>query len=141
MLQFVAAFSIYNWLLCMVELILKLPANKPPFLGVLYTNIYQASNENKMLVEDKLTGFEIVLIPAGDKMHLKLKCTDRNLTLWYKDLSYDKTKFDIWIRHTTAQVNFGHIMQEFDKHVIVKTPAKQIPFVLKIDKVYMESEY
>jgi hypothetical protein len=124
-----------------MELIFKLPANKPPFLGIMYVNAYGAAKDNKNLVEEKRTGFEIRLIPVAHNIHVRIKSKEEGSVFWYKDLRYNKSKLATWMSYATGPINFGHVMRELDKDVLVKTLSKKMPFVLKIDRVYIEQEY
>ncbi len=123
-----------------MKLILKLPADKPPFLGVLYNNPSQAQRENQGLVKSGLGNFEIILIPIENKITLKLKSPDNQSTYWYEFLSYEKAALENWLRIAATYdcINFSHILQNHDKHIVVKTRDFGYLFVLKIDKVSKE---
>ena len=124
-----------------MELIFKLPKGKPPFIGILFENIFQASTLNQDFVNE-LQGsiFTIHMEPIA-KMNLRLICENPISIRHYSNLKYDKEKLHAWQKRVSGQVNFGHLMKVYDTDTIVKTMTKQKNFVLKIERVYFEFEY
>ena len=123
-----------------MQLIFKLPATKPPFVGILFDNIRSACTLNQDLVnlrKDEI--YFIQLEVRGDKLELCLSFGVRNEKRVYKELSYDLEKTKRFIELTTLNrhFNFSHVIKDYDKEKVVKTLEGHNLFVLKVQGLYL----
>lgn len=116
-----------------MELILKLPKDKPPFMGILFDNTYKACTLNQEMVNElQNRKFMIVIDPAG--LDLKLICETPYKTYEYKGLKFDAEKFNYWLTQARplGYFNFSHLLIQYDKHEVVRTLKERKLFVLQI---------
>lgn len=127
-----------------MELILKLPPNKPPFIGILFRDKYRACTLNKSWVNNYNTHkYKIVLQVKGMVVDLIITEEGMGFRHTYEDLKYDSQKLLKFMRQTKEDklFNFGHIITVLDNHEVVKTLANQRLYVLKVVKIKFEMEY
>jgi len=126
-----------------MELVLKLPENKPPFLGILFDDSYQACTINKNAVNNYHTStYHLVLEPMGDKLNLRLTCDSSGLNHLYENVRYNPEKLLKFIYMTKGcnQFNFSHLIRKDGKDTVVKTLSNQRLFVLKIYNLSVNEE-
>lgn len=126
-----------------MKLILKLPNNKPPFIGVQFSNHYDAGRTNAQAVYDIEGRFcKIILEPKGHYIDLKIKCEDVMMSYTYKDLDYSPEKLKQWLHLVSAseQFNFGHVILQHDEHKIAKVGSGTKNYVIKVESVKMVNE-
>lgn len=126
-----------------MELVVKLPKDKPPFIGIVFENRYEASRLNQDLVnqhKDKL--FTIVLEPIA-RINLRLICSEINFFYQYMSLKCDAEKLKRWmqnINHDT-KINFSHLIREKDKDIVIETMTDRKLFVLKVESIRILDDY
>lgn len=131
-----------------MELVLKIPENKPPFIGVLYDgNVFRASTDNKDFVEGHKLGFSkakfnLMIEPYSKYVDLRLSCDSPISIRFYRELVYDPVKLEKWYRQVrfSKTFNFGHVILQRDKHVLVKTTPHLYNFVLPLDSISLRME-
>jgi len=121
-----------------MKLILKIPDNKPPFIGIQFSNQYDAGRTNAQAVydiENRLC--TIILEPQGHYINLNIKCEDVMMNYTYRDLDYSPEKLKNWLTKTTnsKQFNFGHVTLERDTHKIAKVGSGNKNYVIKVEKI------
>jgi hypothetical protein len=126
-----------------MKLVLKLPKDKPPFIGIQFSNHYEASRTNAEAVyqiEDRLC--KIILEPKGHYLDLKIKCEEAMMAHTYKDLDYSPEKLKQWLQHAASakQFNFGHVTLEHDTHKIAKVGSSLKNYVIKVESVRIDSD-
>jgi hypothetical protein len=125
-----------------MELILKLPKDKPAFMGIVFTNIYEASTLNQKLANDhKSEAYQMILESNGSNIDIILKCNSINFKHKYVNVKCDWLKLTDWLRYLKPNepFNFSHITQEFNKDNVVKTLQKQKLFVLSISNLQINN--
>ena len=87
-------------------------------------------------MEHKYAGYRIELEFVKDKLNLHLVSDESRILKKYEDLSYEAGWLAHWIYQTrnTKGFNFGHVMLEKNKEVVVRTWAKKLLYVLKVEK-------
>ncbi len=116
-----------------MELVLKLPKDKPPFMGILFDNSYKAATLNQNFVNDlQNRQFNMVITPAG--LTLRLICENPYSSYDYTELTCDMEKFKHWLvqPRPLGYFNFSHIMRKYDKDEVVRTLKDRKLFVLQI---------
>jgi hypothetical protein len=130
-----------------MELVLKQPVNKPPFIGLLFSAHYEASNNNQDLVIDAKRGrlsnpiFNLCIDVYGDHCNLKIVSTSPITIRIYKRVKYDHIMLENWLRATTLikQYNFGHIILINGVQQIAKTTIWNYNFVLKLHSITLST--
>ena len=93
-------------------LIVKLPKDRPPFMGVLIPgDNYGWSKLNQdLILEHKNASYKIMLEFTGNKLDLRLISNDQQIARIYKDIQYDPVKLTSWVHHTknAKEFNFCH---------------------------------
>lgn len=126
-----------------MELVVKLPENKPPFLGILFDDSYQACSINKSAVNNYHTcTYQIVLEPTGEKLNLRLICESFGLNYVYENIKYNPETLIKFVYKTkdSKLFNFSHLVRKDGKDTVVKTLANQRLFVLKIYNLSVNEE-
>lgn len=126
-----------------MQLVLMLPENKPPFIGVLVNdNDHRGNTLNKDLVlhhKNKL--FKIHLEYYNGVLNLMLICEALVTVRFYNKLSHDPIKLRSWLYMVkvkqTPVVNFGHVNNIHNKWSIEKVEQTNINWVLKINRLEM----
>jgi hypothetical protein len=119
-----------------MKLVVKLPPNKPPFIGIVFPHISIAEKTNQELVIDhKYADYRIVFEFIQGWVNVKLISNAIPAVKFYNKLSYDKEKMIAWlyITRTAKEFNFSHLHEPHGKEVVVKTLLKPKLFVLKVD--------
>ncbi len=125
-----------------MKLVLKLPKDKLPFIGVQFNSNYQAGRTNSDLLHHHEHLFKIQLEPdKKGTIKLKLYCEDLAISRIYEGIEYDQYQLKNWMYMVSRskQFNFGHVTMEENKHIISKDSAFRI-FVIKLDKVELVEE-
>src|ERR1035437_7927486 len=123
-----------------MELVFKLPKDKPPFMGIVFENLFEASTLNQDLVNSyKNSEYKIVMEQIKSEINLRLICEEHLFVKFYNGLKYNKQKFDAWIylSKKSPQFNFSHLMREGDKEIVIKTLKNQKLFILKISTLQL----
>lgn len=121
-----------------MELILKRPKNKPPFIGILFKDEYEASTLNQSWVNSyKDSLYTITFEPEGKDLTLRFSLDGYGLNYRYKNLKHDSEKFFRFMYETKThgRFNFAHLILVKDKHVVVSTTVNRALFVLGVKKV------
>jgi hypothetical protein len=126
-----------------MELILKQPPGKPPFIGILFNKEYEASKLNQAQVQvNNLFYFKVILEPIGTELNLTIKLDEWLFKYTYEGLNYDPDKLKRFLFDTMgAEVyNFGHVVLKNDAHLLVKTLSTQSYFVLRVKELKLLME-
>ena len=127
-----------------MKLVLKLPKDKPPFIGIQFPNSYAASRTNEDLpgMLDK-EDCRLILEPV-DKHYLNLRLvnTDKLIDTAYKQVEYNIEKLKTWLNQTEKenQFNFAHVTLDYDKHVVAKVGGGFEKFVIRLNSVKIITE-
>src|SRR5438105_3633071 len=122
-----------------MELIFKLPAGKPPFIGVCFKDgDPHPALVNQDLLDlydpEELAGKVIV----GKKARLYLYRHWPKEKRIYDALSFLPDKLKLFKSKANASVNFGHVQESNMDHVIVKSARKQKNFVIRLSQITFE---
>ncbi len=107
-----------------VKLIVKLPKDKLPFIGILYNSIYKAESENQDLVIDhKHLNYRVKFEFAGSGINLYLSSEDKLIQREYRNREYDPLKLKVWFQNTNkaSNFNFSHLMDNYGQESVVRT--------------------
>lgn len=129
-----------------MELVLKNPKDKPPFIGILFDDqsTFKERQENKEFVDEykrlwmtRETEFTIQFEPYTTHVNIQLFCSNPISIRSYKLVRYNPEKLEEWWRANRfiGIFNFGHIVLNQNKHEVVKTQPKMNLFVLPITKM------
>lgn len=122
-----------------MELILKLPEGKPPFIGVLFDKAEEAELMNQDLVlQHKGRRFRIVLETLKQFVNLRLVCEEMVNVRFYNHLKYRPDELRSWLYIISANkasyVNFSQLCRQKEKLVVARTAQKNQQFVLKVQR-------
>lgn len=123
-----------------MDLVLKMPKGKPPFIGVLFLSQWDAQRTNKLLPDSySMDTYQISLEPSH-KLFLNLHNGTIHRARY--ELGYDPVKLLRFLHQTREcrKFNFGHVYLEDGDHKIALTTATMKKFVLKVDKVDVVAE-
>jgi len=121
-----------------MKLVLKLPKEKPPFIGILLAETdnrsYPERLNEDLINEHKYAGYRLVLEFENKRLNLGLLADDSGIARYYKGLEFEGHELAGWIYMTrqAKQFNFGHVRLERGRETIVKTWGKKINFVLPV---------
>jgi hypothetical protein len=119
-----------------MELVVKLPKGKLPFIGIKFAEMHEANELNKDLMNNYSTCiFKVILEPHKNEMNLRLICEEKLLVRFYNGLKYDPEKLKAWIylTKTAKSFNFSHIYQLGDKEKVAMAIMSRKLFVLKLE--------
>jgi hypothetical protein len=125
-----------------MKLVVKLPKDKLPFLGIVFPSSYQANQTNEDLVLDhKEDIYRMILEFTGTVLNLKLICDEKVIIRTYRNVDYDKEKLKSWVMITRkgTAFNFGHIYMQSNKEIVVKNYKNRKLFVLRLNKYEIQS--
>ena len=123
---------------------MKYPENKPPFMGVLYENEFTGKRLNQSWVNTYGSfSFQIRIEPDLDFLKLTLSQKELGEKYDYLISRYDEPKLKDFLNKTKnlKQINFGHVVKEFDDLKIIKTSVGIRPWVVKVDTVEFFNEH
>jgi len=124
-----------------MELVVKLPKGKLPFIGVVFSNVWSAERENKHCIENEWTDtFKLRLIPKERSIDVHFIHHGQS-TYVYKDLIYSPEKLVkfIYASRGASLFNFSHLICENNKHLVVKSATNRRLWVLKMDEIIVEA--
>lgn len=117
-----------------MELALKLPKGKPPFIGILFTEESTGGHLHANLVE-KYSGneFHIIMEHTKNALNLRLICNEIVMVYFYNHLRFDPDRLKSWLYLTknAKEFNFGHIYTQFDKHILIMSRPGRKKFVVR----------
>ncbi len=120
-----------------MKLVVKLPKDKPPFLGLVFPSSYAANQTNEDLILDhKEDVYRMIFEFIGTVLNLKLICDEKVIIRTYRNVEYEKEKLKNWVQITRKvnAFNFGHIYMQNNKEVVVKNYKNRKLFVLRFNK-------
>lgn len=129
-----------------MKLVLKLPRDKPPFIGVLLSESdnrsYPERLNEDLINEHKYAGYRLGLEFNKGKVSLELVTDQGHITRYYKELDFDGAQLALWVyaTRTALNFNFGHVRLEQGRETIVKTWGKKISFVLPVKGYELKGE-
>lgn len=125
-----------------MKLVVKLPKDKPPFLGLVFPSSYAANQTNEDLILDhKEEVYRMIFEFNGTVLNLKLICDEKVIIRTYRNVDYEKEKLKNWVLITRKanSFNFGHIYMQSNKEVVVKNYKNRKLFVLRFDKYEIQN--
>jgi len=125
-----------------MRLIVKLPKDKLPFLGIVFPTSYLATQTNEdLLLDHKEDVYRLIFEFTGTILNLKLICDEKVIIRTYRNVDYEKEKLKNWVQITRKAnaFNFGHIYMQSNKEVVVKNYKNRKLFVLRLNKYEIQS--
>lgn len=124
-----------------MELALKLPKGKPPFIGIVFTSVRDACRLNEHLInQPKDKKYTITFMqPSKDGVEIRLRSDNGKDYVVYQRVKCNPTQLEnfMFITNKNQDFNFGHILRDFDQDIVVKTNELGKAFVMKIQGVFM----
>lgn len=127
-----------------LELVVKFPEKKPPFMGVLYENEFTGRRLNQSWVNTYgKFSYQIRIEPDLDFLKVTLSQKELGEKYDYLISHYDERKLKDFLERTKnlKQINFGHVTKEFDDLKIIKTSVGNKVWVVKVDNVEYFNEH
>lgn len=125
-------------------LIIKFPERKPPFLGVVYPSSFVASRTNQSWVNTYGSlNFQLRFEPDYGLLKITLSQSELGEKYDYPITIFDEKKVRDFVlkAKNLKQINFGHVIEKEDEHIVVKTSVGNKLWVLKINKVEFFQEH
>jgi hypothetical protein len=132
-----------------LELVLKMPAGKPPFIGILFKG--QRVEHKAAQIHEHWANFHkdaeynIILEPRDRWMNIRLVNRSLKCDCLYADIKYKPDVLQRFLAVNKGKVyNFSNlILDDEGKHKVVRTWSKKELFVLKVTKVIggMDTEW
>jgi hypothetical protein len=124
-----------------MELLLRVPKDKPPVIGIVFRRIKEACILNQDLVNElpELPYYIRVRDNSSKGISFEIMSDKLQGTRLYKDVKYDRDKFENFL-FVTRQRNvftFAHLLYDFDQYFSVSTLERNKKFELKIERIYM----
>ncbi len=118
-----------------MELVLKLPKNKPPFIGVLFNYELDAVTKNKDWAENSNPFTYDLILEPSQKLFITL-AKDSHFSDRY-EVNYDPITLLKFLHHTkTSQAfTFGHLYLKSGAITIPRTRAQNAKLLFKIQKI------
>lgn len=120
-----------------MELVLKIPQGKPPFVGILFAVTHEAAALNAdLVINHRHKNYKLIFEVVGTHLNLRLICEDLVTVRFYNHIKFSPEKLKSWLyiiySKKVTVINFGHITTVKDKHELVKTTPQSKNFVLKV---------
>ena len=128
-----------------MKLILKLPKNKPPFIGILFALECEGAALHSDMVEkygDK--EYHVVFEILSNDINLRVACAETVTVYFYNSLTCDSNTLVSWLYMTKhlSKFNFGHIYKHLDKDTLVTARSQRKLFFIPVTKItVIEAEY
>jgi hypothetical protein len=121
-----------------MELVLKLPKGKPPFIGIEFPNEFNGQRANTDLVNNyKESKYRLLLEPTEKGLTITLSSHDLATPRVYKNIGFNAGKLKNWLNYVggAPHINFGHVYIEHNAHKIVFVFGTRRNFVLKVTNI------
>jgi hypothetical protein len=119
-----------------MELVMKLPKDKPPYLGVMFYDDYAAMSKNKGCANNyRDSFFSVLIIPTGrNRIDIKITCGASNGS--YEDVrcNVDALIRFLYMTKDVKRYNFGHVVEKEGEHKVART-TNNSPWNLKVNKI------
>lgn len=118
------------------ELYLKVPENKPPFIGICYTDSAEIANTENSSIFNSDLPIKIDLHPTKLKLDLKVYLGHSDIPIEYQ-VYYNQEDFLFWTLQAknAPTINFGHVVKTNNKVEVAMADNKAI--FIKADKVFV----
>lgn len=121
-----------------MKLIFKLPANKCPFIGILFSNeeLFKGEKLHAEIVEKYgHCTYTITLEQTTSNLNLRLICQETVSVYFYDHLDFDYEKLKSWLYLTKnhKEFTFGHVCSTLDKHIIITSQPGRKKFFVKVN--------
>lgn len=125
-----------------MELELKVPKDKLPFIGIRFNDAFAAVHTNKEMVElYRKHNFTMTAEYAGGRLNIRI-AIDSPLRIWhYNGVKFDKSKLQIFMALPTKQWNFGHVIDVNGRDQVIRTIPKNEVFSVRIQDFRVHEEY
>ena len=129
-----------------MELVLKQPKNKPPFIGIVFTQLYEAGTKNQDLIDALKDGssnprFTLQVEAFSNYCDIRLACDSPIGIRFYNGVKYDPQYLERWFNETRFKkpFNFAHLLIEGENHMVAKTITNRYNFVFKIENITIKT--
>lgn len=122
-----------------MELTLKMPNKKPPFIGIVFTSVREAASLHEDLVNKPIDGlYQLTFIGSSKGIKVRISCDKAKHFFIYDQVKYDPVQLEnfLYINRKCQDYNFGHILRDFERDTLVCTRERYIPFLIKIHGVF-----
>lgn len=121
-----------------LELVIRYPDKKPPYVGILFQSSFTAGRTNQGWVNNyKNYFYQLRIEPLKDCLMITLSQKDYHWKYSYLIHKYDERKIQEFLLKVKNHkyFNFGHVVMEYDNMIPVRTSVNMALWVLKIDNV------
>ena len=127
-----------------MELVLKVPKGKPPFIGVLFESDQHHSGEKlhaDMVEKHGGASYRIVLEHTPSALNMRVICEENVMVYFYNHLSFDAERLKSWLYITKncGQFNFGHVGKSLGNHKLLLSVPQRKKFFVKVNAVALIS--
>lgn len=127
-----------------LELVMKFPESKLPFMGILYESEFAAKRINQGWVNTYGSySYQIRIEPDFDFLKVTLSQKELGEKYDYLISRFDEVRLREFLTKTKSfkQINFGHVLKEYDDLKIIKTSVANKLWVVKVDNVEFFNEH
>lgn len=119
-----------------LELILKLPTDKLPFIGIHFNNSYAASSKNKTYANNYRSDLYTLCISPKSDVAIDILLQSSIANGQYREVKCNMQALRRFIQltHYHPYIHFGHIYSDKGEHKIAKT-TNMDNWVLKLAKI------
>lgn len=126
-----------------MELLLKLPKAKLPFIGIVFGSVREACRLNEHLInspKDKVYTLTFMQ-PNKDGVEIRIRSENGKDYVIYRRVKCDPVQLEnfMFMTNRFQDFNFGHVLRDFDRDLVVKTNELGKPFLLKLQGIFMMS--
>jgi hypothetical protein len=118
-----------------MKLVVKLPLNKPPFIGIVFHHSSDAeqTHQDLVTVHNNVT-YQVVFEFVGQLVNIKLISVHKVVSKHYEGVTFNAVELFHWMCHTsnTGSFNFGHLYELNGKEVVAKTSIGLKLFVIRV---------
>jgi len=127
-----------------LELVLKFPKEKPPYIGILFSSVFHAGKLNQEWIQHHGNEtFRLTLEPKNNLLELVISHSELGLKHVYKIRYFHPEKLKRFLEQvrTIKKINFGHVVTQNNEHIPVRTVESKQVWVLAIGKIELLINY
>ena len=123
-----------------MELILRVPKDRPPVVGVIFKRVKHACEMNGDIVDkhsDKL--FSLHFSKNNNyTVNFRLGSEQLQAHREYREVKYDPVKFEnfLYITRERKEFVFLHLLYDFDRFFVVHSAQSMKKFELKVNRLF-----
>jgi hypothetical protein len=119
-----------------MELVLMLPENKPPFIGICFGRLGDELINQDLIFDHRKRTYSIIIEAFERHMNLRLVCKEIVTVRFYNHVAYDPAQLKSWLYVIAADQNkycmFAHLVGSKGNMRIATTTPGSLKFALRV---------